>query len=302
MPGLDKILDKLSQWLEHAVVMLPNLALAAFVMLCAIPTGRLAQLVAERLLRRVTGHDAISHMLAVTIRVALVVAAGLVSLSLLNLDKAVTSLLAGVGVVGLALGFAFQDIAANFMSGVMMALNRPFQVGDFVSVGGHQGRIVGVSFRATSIETSDGLAVLIPNRDVFQNPIVNYTKTPLRRLELKVGTAYRDDMEVVRRVTREAALATPCRCVDRDVEVLFEEFGDSSINFSVLVWLDRSDQMTLRKARSELMIAIKRAFDREKLTIPFPIRTLDFGAGVVGGVRLDAMKLGSATGTERERA
>jgi small conductance mechanosensitive channel len=70
----------------------------------------------------------------------------------------------------------------------------------------------------------------------------------------------------------------------------------------VLVWLDRSDQMTLRKARSELMIAIKRAFDREKLTIPFPIRTLDFGAGVVGGVRLDAMKLGSATGTERERA
>jgi len=196
----------------------------------------------------------------------------------------VTSLIAGVGVVGLALGFAFQDIAANFMSGLMMALNRPFRPDDQVEVAGHLGRVKGVELRATTIETLDGLSLLVPNKEVFQNSIVNYTSTPKRRLEISVGTAYCDDMEEVEQVVRDAVAQLEHRDPSKDIEVLFEEFGGSSINFSVLVWLSKSDQMTYRQARSEGMKAIKKALDAAGISIPFPIRTLDFGADAVGGV------------------
>lgn len=290
---IDKLIIKLWGWLEAFIVMLPNLVLALLVVAAAVQLSRwLERLVAE-LLRRLTGNQPISLLMARVARLAGMLLGLFFALTLLKLEKTVTSLLAGVGVVGLALGFAFQDIAANFMSGIMMALNRPFDVGDLVEVAGRVGRIRTLAFRATELETLDGLAISIPNKEIFQGAIVNYTQTPQRRLELTVGTAYCDDLPKVRRVVVEALAELPLRLRGRPVEVFFEEFGDSSINSRVCVWLERSDQHSYRTARSEAMIAIKAAFDREGITIPFPIRTLDFGAAVVGGVRLDALHQGT---------
>lgn len=98
-------------------------------------------------------------------------------------------------------------------------------------------------------------------------------------------------MEKVRRVILEAIANTPLRDTKREPEVFFTEFGDSSINSTVRIWLTESKELEYLHAQSEAMIAIKKAFDREGITIPFPIRTLDFGAGVVGGERLDSMQL-----------
>jgi small conductance mechanosensitive channel len=203
----------------------------------------------------------------------------------------VTSLLAGVGVVGLALGFAFQDIAANFMSGFMMAMRRPFTVGDLVEVGGKRGKVEAIALRATELQTLDGLSVMIPNKDVFQSPIINFTRTNTRRVDIPVGVAYSDDLDSVREKARSAVEDLSHRVPDRDIDVLFDEFGSSSINLTVRVWLDQSDEMTYRAARSEAIIAIKKTFDDNNISSPFPIRTLDFGAGSVGGARIDAMKL-----------
>jgi small conductance mechanosensitive channel len=191
-----------------------------------------------------------------------------------------------VGVVGLALGFAFQDIAANFMSGLLMTLNRPFEVGDLVEVAGKQCRIKRVELRATAVETTDGLSILIPNKEIFQNPIANYNRTQKRRMHLRMGASYGSDMEKVRRVVIEAVQNVPYRDPDRKVELFFEAFGDSSIDFELRIWLVVATQVGLLEARSEAMIAIKRAFDAENIAIPFPIRTLDFGAPSVGGVGL----------------
>jgi small conductance mechanosensitive channel len=177
------------------------------------------------------------------------------------------------------------------MSGFMMAVRRPFDVGDLVEVAGKRGRIQHIALRASEIQTLDGLSILIPNREIFQNPITNYTSTPNRRMELSVGTAYGDDLEKVRSVVIEAVQSVPKRNLERDVELFFTEFGDSSINFVVRVWLNQADEITYFAARSEAMIAIKKAFDQKGITIPFPIRTLDFGADAVGGTRLDGMAL-----------
>ena len=271
--------------------MLPNLVIALLLVAVGFKVAGWVQSGALRLLERATGNRPISQLLSTVARISVIAVAVFVALGLLNLDRTVTSLLAGVGVVGLALGFAFQDIAANFMSGIIMAIDRPFKNGDFVEVNGHRGRVGDMSLRATTIETLDGLSILVPNKDIFQNAIINVTLNPTRRLEISVGTAYCDDMPKVAKVVRDALGDLSHRLADKEVEVLFEAFGDSSINSKVLIWLDDAEEITFRRVRSEAMIKIKAAFDREKLTIPFPIRTLDFGAGVVGGARLDAMKL-----------
>jgi small conductance mechanosensitive channel len=273
-----KLIDKLIGWLEAMVVMLPNLVLAVLVVLLTAWIARWVERGARGLLLRVSGNRPISDLLGTVARITTLVTGVFIALGMLGLDRTVTSLLAGVGVVGLALGFAFQDIAANFMSGFIMALRRPFDVGDLVKVADHLGRIKRVELRATELETLDGLAVIVPNKEVFQKPIVNYTKTRTRRLDFSAGTAYADDMEKVREVVSQAVQDVPNRDPAREIEVFFESFGDSSINFLVRIWLSEADQLSWLRARSEAMIAMKKAFDREGITIPFPIRTLDFGA------------------------
>lgn len=295
MPKIAELLEKLQgqivSWIEGAVVMLPNLVIAVLVVLVAFFVAGWAQKLAERLVQRLSGSGPISSLLGTLARLSVVAVGVFVALGLLNLDKTVTSLLAGVGVVGLALGFAFQDIAANFMAGIMMALRRPFEPGDLVEVGDHRGRVKLFALRASELETLDGLTVLIPNKDIFQNPIVNYTRTSRRRMELSVGTAYADDMRSVRETVLKAVKDVPHRASDREPELFFEAFGDSSINFTVRVWLSKSDQLSFLEARSEAMIAIKEALDQAGMTIPFPIRTLDFGADVVGGEALSKSPL-----------
>lgn len=281
-----KLVSTLQGWIESAVVMLPNLVVALLVVSVAHLIGGWVRSFVHRLVERMSGNPPFSQMLANLARFAVLGTAVFVALGLLKLDKTVTSLLAGIGVVGLALGFAFQDIAANFMSGFLMALRSPFDADDLVEVSGHRGRIVAISLRATELETLDGLSVLIPNKDVFQSAIVNYTRTSIRRVDVAVGTAYCDDMQTVKDVVTRAVQDLPNRQADRATELYFEAFGDSSINCTVRVWLAQADELTYLQARSDMMMRIKKALDDASLTIPFPIRTLDFGAKPVGGTQL----------------
>lgn len=299
---LQGLFDKIVDWVQSLVVMLPNILVATLVVLVAWFASKWIARAATRVLMRLTQNRPISNLMGTTARVGVVVVGVFFALGLLNLDKTVASLIAGVGVVGLALGFAFQDIAANFMSGLMMALNRPFRTDDQVEIAGRLGRVKSVELRATTIETLDGLTLLVPNKEVFQNPIINYTKTARRRLEIAVGTAYCDDMQKVSRVVTNAVANLEQRDTSQEVQVLFEEFGSSSINFQVLIWLSDSDQMTYRKARSEGMKAIKKALDEAGLSIPFPIRTLDFGAEDVGGKPARLQRIGGEGDEDSEAA
>src|SRR5690349_15402268 len=124
MPGtlLAKLIHKLYGWAEDLVVMLPNLLLAGCVLVAGMVASRHAERLLKRVLFRITGNEPISRLASSLAHLALMATTALWALSLLHLDKTVTSVLAGVGVVGLAVGFAFQDIAANFTSGVIMAL------------------------------------------------------------------------------------------------------------------------------------------------------------------------------------
>jgi len=296
--ALSVLTTKLQDWLDSAVAMLPNFVLAVLVVVLAGLASRRISKLACKGLDKVIDKEALVGLLAAVIRVAIIVLGLFAALSLLHLEKTVTSLLAGLGVAGIALGFAFQDIAANFMSGAFLAVRGPFDAGDTVEVDGELGVVTAVELRRTTLRTFDGLTVIIPNKQIFQNRLINYTRTEERRVDIDVGVAYGDDLERTREVILAAFEDFELRDPAREVELIFTGFGSSSIDFQVRIWLERADQKLYLDARSEAIIRIKSAIDEAGLTIPFPIRTLDFGADQIGGERLDSMRLKLASGQD----
>lgn len=288
---LSRLTGKLQTWLESGVEMLPNFILAVGVVTIAGLLSRVIDRWTCRALDRWTDNRQISRLLGTLARVVVVIVGLFFALGLLHLDKTVTSLLAGVGVIGLALGFAFQDIAANLMSGLFMAFRGHFKVGDVIEVAGHLGTVERIELRATTMRTFQGLTVVLPNKDVFQNDLINYTRTDERRVDIPVGVAYSDDLEKAIEAIVEGVSRVEARDMDRPIQAFYSDFGDSSINLIVHVWMDMANQPDFLRTRSEAIMAIKKAVDEAGLTIPFPIRTLDFGAGVVGGEALGQQPL-----------
>ena len=212
-----------------------------------------------------------------------------VALSVLNLDKAVTSILAGAGIIGLALAFAFQDIAANFMSGIFLSIRRPLHTGDIVQIKDYMGKITEINLRDTVLRTFQGQMVIIPNKDVLQNPIENYSMLGKRRMDLTVGVSYGDDLEKVKNITLKAVKGIEGLTKEDEITFFFKEFADSSINFDIRLWVRTPEQPEFLKVRSEAVMRIKKAFDENDITIPFPIRTLDFG--IKGGLSLNEVSI-----------
>ncbi len=278
------LVDKLAGWLEGFILMLPNLVVAVLLVVVFWLAARLARRLILQVMERVSSYQQVNKLLATAGYVAVLAAGTFIALGVLDLDKAVTSLLAGAGIIGLALGFAFQDIAANFISGILMSIRRPFTEGDIVKTNDYFGTVVDVNLRSTYLQTFQGQLVVIPNKEVFQSPLINYSKTQRQRIDLRCGVAYGDDLEQAEQVALEAVRSIDYRDQDRDVDLYYEDFGDSSINFVVRFWIDFHKQTDFLRARSDAIKRIKRAFDENGITIPFPIRTLDFG--VVGGEKL----------------
>lgn len=278
-------LAKVTGWIEGLVQSLPEIVSAILLIVLFSYLARVVRNVVRRLMGRVTDHGPVKSLLGNGAYVALWALGLFLALGVLQLDQAVTSLLAGVGILGLALGFAFQDIAQNFMAGILMALRRPFTDGDLVETSGHFGIVEDVDLRGTLIRTPQGQLVQIPNGEVYGGAIVNYTESGSRRLDLQCGVSYGDDLEKARSVALAAMEELEGRDPERDPELFYEEFGGSSINFVLRVWLDGAQQSTFVRARSDAVIRLKKAFDEHDVGIPFPIVTLDFSNA--GTRRLD---------------
>lgn len=294
----DLLAGKVMGWARDFILMLPNLAVAVAVLVGFWLIAKLARNLLARLLRRVSHSEQVNRLLSQALFLALVAAGLFVALGILGLQKTVASLLAGAGIIGLALGFAFQDIAANFMAGIYLSIEHPFRVGHLIESKDIQGVVKRVRLRWTEIRTPQGQVMLVPNKQVFENPICNYSATGQRRVDIKVGVSYGDDLEKVRRVAVKAVEQVSTRKADTEVELFFEELGESSINLVVRFWIDfASKQSDYLQARSEAIERLKRTFDESGITMPFPTRTLDFG--VKGGETLSQALEEVGLGTAR---
>ncbi|HYG64116.1 MAG TPA: mechanosensitive ion channel family protein [Thermoanaerobaculia bacterium] len=279
-----RLTGKVRSWIEALLLHLPNLVVAVLVLVGAWLVARAVRSLVHRFLHRVSHSDQVNRLVSQAVYIGIVAAGLFAALGILGLQKTVASLLAGAGIVGLALGFAFQDIAANLMAGIYLSVKRPFRHGHLIKTQDYFGTVERIHLRWTEMRTQQGQLVLIPNKQVFENPLMNYTTTGRRRVDLSVGVSYGDDLARVREVAIRALEEVSNRTPDRPVELFYEELGESSINFVVRFWIPFSQQRDYMAARSEAIERLKRAFDAEGITIPFPTRTLDFA--VKGGERL----------------
>ncbi len=277
--------------------MLPNLLIAVLVIVVSFFAAKLLRRTSDNLLLRFTHSSALNNLVGTAVYFTVVLLGIFFSLSILKLDKTVTTLLAGAGIIGLALGFAFQDIAANFISGVIIAFRKPFVVGDVIDTNDHFGTIERINLRTVDLRRPTGELVKVPNRKVFESAVINYSHYGIRRIDLEVGISYGEDLERVQKVVREAMVDIPKMVTSKEVEVVYNEFGDSSINFFVRFWIQYKRQTDFVFAKSAAIIRIKKAFDQNNIVIPFPIRTLDFA--IKGGQTLnDQLKAAGLTKTE----
>jgi small conductance mechanosensitive channel len=176
-------------------------------------------------------------------------------------------LIAGLGLTGFILGFAFQDSLSNLASGVMLTLNRPFQIGDYVDAGGVSGTVKAMDMMAVSLITPDNKKIIIPNKSVWGSAITNYTALDTRRVDMAVGISYGSDIAKAKQVILEAVLSFDEVLPDPAPTIEVVGLGDSSVKLVVRPWVKTTDYWTILFAAYP---KIKAALDANGIEIPFP--------------------------------
>ncbi|TXC85243.1 mechanosensitive ion channel family protein [Luteibaculum oceani] len=286
---LQKVGEKLQGWITEAITMLPNLLAGAVCYLFFWLVARAVKRILGKAMGKYSDNKVLQNLFTTIAYYSVLGLGFFVVLEILKLEKTVTSLLAGVGVIGLALSFAFQDIAANFISGIILAFRRPFQVDQIVEIGGVMGTVSRTNLRVTVITTFQGQEVYIPNKDVLQNPITNYSILGQYRIDLAVGVSYGDDLEKVEELVIDTIKNLDGVIRHEDMIFTYTGFGSSSVDFEIKFWIEYPDHPGFLEMRNKAIKAVKKAFDKNEITIPFPIRTLDFG--IKGGADLSQMSV-----------
>lgn len=225
---------------------------------------RMGKLVARAVERR--GGDAVlGNFLRRTVSIGLLIIVIVGALDRLGVPTA--SMLAALGAAGLAIGLALRDSLSNIASGVLLVIARPFRAGDFVDVGGQSGTVERVDLLRTVLVAVDNRVITIPNAQVMNQPIINYSARDQRRLDLPVSVAYECDPLRALRVIREVLLTHPRVVQDREPQLLVRSLGANGVDLAVRPWVQTADVLV---AQSELLAAIKEALEREGIEIPFP--------------------------------
>lgn len=224
-----------------------------------------------RLDRRVESDSGMVQVIA-RVAAAVIIGAGF-AISLTTLGINLGPLLAGAGVVGIAIAFAVQDIVANYFAGVLIGIRRPFRTGDEIASQEYEGLVEGLNFRYTTLRRFDGTKVLLPNAGVFGNPLVNYTVDGIRRTSIGVGVAYGSDHARAKQVIREAAAS--CEGVlGEPVPVAWvEAMGPSTLDITLLFW-HGSRMAEVWRVRDAVVVAVFDACEDAGIELPFPQRTV----------------------------
>jgi len=281
------LIGKLGEWVDMLILIIPNLIIASIVGVIAYFFSKYVRKFAVKAVSKVTKNRTILNLVANLTTVIFGVFILFIILSILNLGDTINKILATAGVLGLAVGLALQDPMTNLFSGVFMSVRKLYKIGDLVETNGYFGTITDIDLKATRLKLPTGQRVIIPNKDVIQKPLKNYSSSEERRVDLECGVSYGDDLDEVESIVREVMDNVDGLIEDKPIDFMFTEFGGSSINFKVRFWIPKTSQANFLKHRSEVIKAIKKSFDKNDISIPFPITTLDFG--IRGGAELKEM-------------
>ncbi|MFP4635153.1 MAG: mechanosensitive ion channel family protein [Nitriliruptoraceae bacterium] len=280
-PELSELTDAETVWelvteavLELAgevLARLPLIVLALVMLALLLLIVRLVMGGLRRAMARAQVDFTVQRLVANLLRLVLVVLVVLVALSVAGVE--VSAVLAGLGLIGLGLALALQKILENFIAGVLILTRKPIDRGEIVITNGYEGFVEDIDLRATVLRLYDGTTSLIPNADVFTEPLVNLTRQGVRRSEVRVGIDYRDDHEAAREVLLAATTDIDEVLDEPETVVLLVELGESSVDFEIRFWID-VERSILPFVQDRVLRACKTAVEQAGMTIPWPIRTL----------------------------
>ena len=274
---LYKLIEKLQGWGESFILKLPNFLVAVLVFVLFWHGAKYVSKFVRNILMRGVKQDSIKVMAGQTAFAITVLIGFFIALGIMDLDKVLTSVLAGAGVVGLAIGLALQGTLNNTFSGVILSFMPKLQLGDWVESNDYSGIVEDITLRNVTIRQADNNYVIIPNANIVDSPFKNWSQTQRSRVFLSCGVGYESDLEAVKKLTIETLTNEFEQQSNEDIEFFYEGFGDSSINFVARFWAPVTKRKDMLVAQDRAIIAIKKAFDAHDINIPFPIRTLDFG-------------------------
>jgi len=219
---------------------------------------------------------AVNRMIGKVLKVVVLVIAGSVLLKEFGYD--LNTLVAGLGIGSLAVALAAQDTIANFVAGVFIVLDGHFDLGDIVRIGSEEGVVEEIKFRTTRIRTFEKEMIIMPNSNIANSPVYNYSRRDKRRVKYELGVVYGTKAETLKRIREgmEALIKAHPQVDENSVMVRFKEFGDSSLNFLITYFADSSEYGTLMEVREDLNLKILSYLEEEGVGIAFPSQSLYF--------------------------
>ncbi len=276
---MNEILNKLEVYYHSFLASLPRVLLAiAIVVIGIIVAGWLTSLFQKQIRKK--SHDQLmSNFLAKAIKLVLIVAIIMLALNTAGLSGIAAAIMATAGASAIVLGFAFKDIAENFLAGIILAFNRPFHIDDTVQIEDVFGKVRSMEFRYTKIATFDGRNVYIPNSDVLTKPVFNYTEDGFYRTDFIVGIAYENDIEKAKQIIQECMEAEP-EIVKDEVHVNFvaeDELAASTVNLKIFFWVKTDDfRRGTLQTRGRLLQSVKTKLETNGFNLPADITELKF--------------------------
>lgn len=263
------------EYWQAFVRFLPRGVMALLVVLLAFwVSGRIRRLVGSRLMRKADDR-LLTDFLSRLAKLGVIVIGVLVALRIMGFTQVAGGLLAGAGVSAFIIGFAFKDIGENFLAGVILAFNRPFDISDTILVNEMLGRVLALNLRTTHVKTFDGKDIYIPNSIIIKQPVTNYTRDGLLRVDFTVGIDFGDDMDAARAVALRAVEQTEEVRYDFSPFVTIDELSVSTVNLRVYFWTDARDyRKGVIMLKSEVIRNVKTALLQEGFTLPANVQEL----------------------------
>ncbi len=268
---MEKVLQQLGEYFnpqiiaEKLIVLLQNAVIATVIILAFYILYRILKAVMSRVIARFALEKTIVSFLMMGLKYTIFVFAAITTLDQIGLN--ITSLIAGLGIAGLALGFAAKDTLSNIVAGIFIFWDRPFYIGDLVEIEDEYGEVQQITLRTTRIVTPDGIMISIPNQNIAANKIKSYTMFPHLRLDIDVTIGVGEDIENARREILSIVRGDERFMKKPAPAVLVQELGDYYTKLQLRVWLD--DTRKHITARAELREKIKNTLDNAKVEMPF---------------------------------
>tara|TARA_B100000378_G_scaffold187852_1_gene152559 strand:+ start:443 stop:1366 length:924 start_codon:yes stop_codon:yes gene_type:complete len=267
--------DQLVDMAEAFVRALPNMAIAIVILLITWTVARIAVRGVSRAIGKTDMRPSLQNLIDTVVKLGIWIIGLMIALIVVMPGMTPASLIAGLGIGAVAIGFAFQDIFENFLAGVLIMLREKMRIGDVIECEGIIGKVEHITLRETHVRKMSGEVTLVPNSILFKNPVEIFTDDNMRRHEVLAGVSYDTDLDKAAEVIRKAVESVDLVEVDKGIDVFAVEFNSSSVDFKVRWWAG-STPRNMWESKDKVIRAIKRALDDAGIEIPFPYITHTF--------------------------